>query len=199
MAHHHLIHHYLDELSQRLPAATVEELADGLEETFRHHLLRGLSPTDAARSALDDFGHPTQVTTAFARQSPGRRTAIALLTTAPAFALLWGTTLITTKAWTWHIPPSAAIAYGAILLAVAATLLAIAKSNNPTTGRLAAPASIALILLDLGMLAAIATTAPAITWLMALATSASLIRTILAARNLPPLFGRAGTDPKRWP
>lgn len=188
MADRDLIHNYLDELAQRLPAGTVEELADGLEETFQHHLQSGLSPADAARSAIAEFGQPTQVTTAFARQSPGRRTAIALLATAPVFAALWGTTLITTKAWHWQIPPSAAVAYGAILLAVAATLLAVAKSNDPTTGRLAGPASIALILLDLGMLAAIATAAPAVTWPMALAIPASLARTALAARNLPRVF-----------
>ncbi|GAB3822908.1 hypothetical protein [Kribbella italica] len=188
MANHELIHDYLDELARLLPAAAVEELADGLEETFQHHLRRGLPPTDAAQWAIADFGQPAQVATAFAHQAPGRRTAIALLATAPAFALLWGTTLITTKAWQWQIPATAAIAYGAILVTVAATLLAVATSNNPTTGQLVGPASIAMILLDLGMLATVATTAPTITWSMALAISASLARIVLTARSLPRLF-----------
>ena len=104
------------------------------------------------------------------------------------FAILWGTTLITAKAWHWQLPTSAAVAYGAILLAVAATLLAVAESNNPAAGRLAGPASIALILLDLGMLAAIAIAARAVTWPMALAIPASLTRTALATRNLPRVF-----------
>ncbi|MGC4940022.1 permease prefix domain 1-containing protein [Kribbella sp. DT2] len=188
MADHDLIHNYLDELGRLLPATAVEELADGLDETFQHHLRRGLSPADAAQSAINDFGGPTEVTTAFARQSPGRRTAVALLITAPIFAVLWATTLTTAQAWTWQIPPGAAAFYGAVLLAVAATLLTVAKSNTPGTGRLAAPASIVLILLDLGMLAVIATTATAVTWPMAFAVPASLARTALTARNLPRLL-----------
>lgn len=191
MADHHLIHSYLDELARRLPPAAVEELADGLEETFQHHLRRGLSPADAAHTAIVEFGRPTQVTAAFALQSPGRRTAITLLATAPVFAALWGATLITTQAWHWPIPPAAAVIFGATLLVVAATLLFVARSKNPATTRLAGPASVALILLDLGMLAAIATTAPAVTLPMMLAVGASLTRTALAARNLPHLAQRS--------
>jgi hypothetical protein len=190
MADHDVIHSYLDELAQRLPAGTVEELADGLEETFQHHLRRGLSPADAAHSAIAEFGRPTQITAAFACQSAGRRTAIALLATAPVFAVLWGTTLITTRAWNWQIPPVVAAAFGVTLVAVAATLLAVAKSNNPTTTRLAGPASVAVMLLDLGMLAAAAILAPAVTWPMGLAAAASLARTTVAARNLPRVFAR---------
>lgn len=188
MADHELIHDYLNELGRLLPAAAVEELADGLAETFQHHLRRGLSPTDAAQSAIADFGRPTEVATAFARQSPARRTAIALLATAPAFALLWGITLITAKAWQWQLPWTASIAYFAILVTVAAALAAVAKSNNPPTGLLVAPASIALMALDLGMLASVATAAPTVTWPMALAIPASLARTALTARNLPHLL-----------
>jgi hypothetical protein len=190
MADRDLIHRYLDELAQRLPPQAVEELADGLEETFQHHLRQGLTPAAAAHSAIAEFGQPTQVITAFASQSSGRRTAIALLATAPVFAVLWGTTLITTQAWKWQIPPVAAVAFGAVLLTVAATLLAIAKSNIPTTALLAGPASVALILLDLSMLAAIAAAAPAVTWPMVLAVLASMARTTLAARNLPHVFTR---------
>jgi hypothetical protein len=190
MADRDLINSYLAELAQRLPPGAVEELADGLEETFQHHLQRGLAETEAAHSAIAEFGRPTQVITAFARQSPGRRTAIALLATAPLFAILWGTTLITTQAWQWQIPAAAVVVFGAILLVVASTLLAVAKSNNPKTTLLAGPASVALMLLDLGMLAAIATAAPAVTWPMALAIPASLARTALSARNLPHVFAR---------
>jgi hypothetical protein len=139
MADRDLIHSYLDALAQRLPSEALEELADGLEETFQRYLGRGLSPAEAADSAIAEFGRPTQVTTAFARQSSGRRTAFALLATAPVFAVLWGTTLITTQAWNWPIPTGAAVAFGVIRVAVAASLLAVAKSNNPTTTRLAGP------------------------------------------------------------
>ncbi|WP_405071942.1 permease prefix domain 1-containing protein [Kribbella sp. NBC_01510] len=188
MADHDLIRSYLDELAQRLPAGTVEELADGLEETYRRHRYRGLSATDAARSAIAEFGDPRQVTTAFAQQSAGHRTAIALLATAPVFALLWGTTLITARAWTWHIPPGAAAIYGTILLTVAVTLLTVARSESLTTTRLAAPASLVLMILDAGMLGVIAATTPALTWPMGLAVLANLTRLALTGRNLPRLF-----------
>jgi len=188
MAHHDLIRSYLNELAQRLPADTIEELADGLEESYQCHRRRGLSATDAARSAIAEFGLPRQVVSAFAHQSAGHRTAFALLASAPLFALLWGATLITTRAWTWHLPPAAAVSYGATLVTVAAVLLTVATSETPTTTRLAGPASLVLIMLDLGMLAAIATVTPALTWLMALAVLASLTRIALTGRNLPSLF-----------
>ncbi|GAA3093445.1 hypothetical protein JOF29_007095 [Kribbella aluminosa] len=190
MADHDLIRSYLDTLARRLPATAIEELADGLEETYQHHRRRGLSATDAARSAIAEFGHPRQVTTAFAHQSTGHRTAIALLATAPVFALLWGTTLITTRAWTWHIPPSPAAIYGTLLLTVAATLLAVARSENLTTTRLAGPASLVLIMLDTAMLATIVAVAPAVNWPMGFAVLASLTRVVLTSRNLPRLLAR---------
>ena len=46
-----LIAGYLDTLSGQLPRPVVEELADGLEETYRRHLSLGLTP-DEAESAL---------------------------------------------------------------------------------------------------------------------------------------------------
>jgi hypothetical protein len=188
MADRDLIQTYLAELARRLPAETVEELADGLEETFQHQLRRGLSPAEAAHAAIAEFGRPAQVTAAFAHQSSARRTAIALLATAPVFAGLWGTTLITAHVWNWKIPPAAVVGFGAILLAVAATFAVIARSSNPTTARLAGPASAAVILLDLAMMTAVVAAAPAVTWPMVLAIQASLIRVALAGRNLPRLF-----------
>ncbi|GAA1570974.1 hypothetical protein GCM10009789_25640 [Kribbella sancticallisti] len=190
MADHDLIDGYLAEIAGRLPSEAVEELADGLDETFQHQLLRGLSPTEAAHAAIAEFGRPAQVTAAFARQSAGRHTAVALLVTAPVYAGLWGTTLITAQAWNWQIPPAAALAFGVTLLAVATTLGIVAKSNNPATARLVGPATVALILLDLGMLAAVATAAPALTWAAALAVPASLIRVAVAGRNLPRVCAR---------
>ncbi|WP_433007964.1 hypothetical protein [Kribbella sp. CA-294648] len=190
MAGRDLIDGYLAELARRLPVEAVEELADGLEETFQRQLRRGQSPTDAARSAIIEFGRPQLVAAAFARHSPGRRTAIALLVSAPAFAGLWGATLLTGHVWTWGIPVAVAAAFGAVLLAVAATLGVVARSNNCATVRLAGPAALVLILLDLGMLMAVALAAPAMTWAMALAVPASLIRIALAGRNLPRVFAR---------
>ena len=190
MADHTLIATYLATLTERLPAAAVDELADGLEETFQHHLARGLSRSDAATAAIAEFGRPEQITAAFAHQSAGRRTAVRLLVTAPVFAALWGTTLITGQAWTWQIPLGAAVIFGAVLLTVAASLTVVAVSNDPRRTRLTGPASAALILLDLGMIAAIAIATPPVTWPLALALPASLLRIALTARNLPRVFAR---------
>ena len=46
-----LIAGYLGALSRQLPGHVVEELADGLEETYRRHLSLGLAPEAAARAA----------------------------------------------------------------------------------------------------------------------------------------------------
>jgi hypothetical protein len=190
MADRDLIQHYLADLARRLPPEAVEELADGLEETVEHHVRRGLTPAAAAAVAVEEFGRPAEVTAAFARQSAGRRTALALLVTSPVFAALWGTTLIGSQAWTWQIPLGVEVLFGAALLAVAATLAVVARSNNPSTTRLAAPSSVVLLLLDLGMLTAVATATPTLTWVMALAIPASLTRVVLTARNLPRVLAR---------
>ena len=46
-----LIDSYLVALSADLPEAIVDELADGLDETYRYHLGQGLDPDAAARAA----------------------------------------------------------------------------------------------------------------------------------------------------
>jgi hypothetical protein len=189
MAERDLIEDYLAELDRRLSPEVVEELADGLEESVRAHLSRGLSPAAASAAAVKEFGRPDDVAAAFAQQSAGRRTAVALLATSPVFAGLWGTALIDAKVWQWQIPVAVAITFGVVLLAVAATLATVARSNNPMTVRLAGPAGIALILLDIAMLVAVLAVAPAFTLAMALAVPASLIRATASMRNLPRLLG----------
>ena len=44
MAGHQLIDDYLTSLARRLPDEVVDELADGLAETFQHHRDTGLVP-----------------------------------------------------------------------------------------------------------------------------------------------------------
>ena len=56
MAHHHLIEDYLATLRRRLPADAVDELADGLAETYQHHLWRGLDVDYAAGRKFDVGG-----------------------------------------------------------------------------------------------------------------------------------------------
>jgi hypothetical protein len=89
---------YLAHLARHLPADVVDELADGLTETRQHHLDGGLSPTDAARAAIAEFGDPDQTIRAFVTQAPGRRIARTLLATGPLMALCWAPSLITAHA-----------------------------------------------------------------------------------------------------
>jgi hypothetical protein len=190
VAGHQLIDDYLAELARRLPADDVDELADGLEETFRHHQRRGLSAACAAAAATAEFGHPDLIVKEFIRQAPGRRAALALLASGPMFAALWGSSLISAQAWTWSIPLGAAVAFGAGLLAVVATLVAAAVTRSYQRTRLTGPACGLLAVLDGAMLAAIALAASALSWPMALAIPASIIRIGLAVRTVPRVLAR---------
>ena len=46
-----LITEYLGVLARQLPGPVIEELADGLDETYRRHLVLGLAPDAAAAAA----------------------------------------------------------------------------------------------------------------------------------------------------
>ena len=83
-----LIARYVDALAGQLPGPLVEELADGLEETYRHYLELGQAPEEAAQAAVAEFGAPELVAAEFARVHPARRAARLLLATGPVVALL---------------------------------------------------------------------------------------------------------------
>jgi hypothetical protein len=68
-----LITSYLDALARQLPGQVVEELADGLEETYRRHVGLGLAPEEAAAAAMAEFGAPELIAAEFARAHPARR------------------------------------------------------------------------------------------------------------------------------
>ncbi|HEX6197265.1 MAG TPA: permease prefix domain 1-containing protein [Jiangellaceae bacterium] len=188
MAGHALIAAYVSDLARRLPADTVAELADGLEETFEHYRRLGTSPAAAAAAAVAEFGRPEQVASEFTRQSPGRRAALALLATGPLFAVLWGTSLASAQAWTWQIPIGVALAFGAALVGVAAVLVAVVLSRSYARTRLAGPACGILVLLDAAMLATVALVAPVLTWPMAMAIPASCARIVLSVRSVPRIL-----------
>ena len=186
MAEHALITGYLDQLARRLPDEVIDELADGLTEGFRRHKHNGLDPDEAAAAVLAEFGSPAEVTAAFARNAPGRRTAIRLLATGPVFAALWAVSLITAHAWTWAVPLAAKFGFGALLLITAGALATVVIGNNLSRMKLAAPAAVALIMLDATMITTVTLVAPTLTWPMALAIPASLARITLTARSVVP-------------
>lgn len=186
MAGHVLIEAHLATLARRLPAGAVDELADGLAETYQHHLARGLDPDAAATVAVAEFGDTEQILAAFTRQAPGRRAALALLATGPVFAACWGPSLIMSHAWAWPIPLAAEVAFGLVLLGIVA-ILAIAATSHRDYGRtqLAAAGGIGLIVLDTAMLTAVVLAAPTLVWPMVLAIPASLARIGFTARSVP--------------
>jgi hypothetical protein len=92
-----LIAGYLDALAGQLPGLVVEELAGGLEETYRRYLDLGLTSEAAAQAAVTEFGDPGLIATAFTRTHPARRAARRLL----AVGRWWG------RAGRWRWSPAA--------------------------------------------------------------------------------------------
>src|SRR5215472_10357768 len=84
----------------------------------------------AARAALADFGDLATVVGEFTRQSPGRRAARLLLATGPAVGACWGAALILSRAWTWPVPATARLSFGAALLLAVVLLVAAATSRR---------------------------------------------------------------------
>lgn len=65
-----LIADYLSRFAARLPTPIVEELADGLHETYLAKRRAGHTPDDAARHAIAEFGEPALIIAAFLADSP---------------------------------------------------------------------------------------------------------------------------------
>jgi len=122
-----LISSYLDTLAGQLPGPVVEELAGGLEDTYRRHLGLGLAPEAAAQAAVAEFGDPGLIAAEFIRAHPARRAARGLLAAGPVVGACWAVALITGRAWTWPVPIAARIVPGVILVAVVALLAAAAR------------------------------------------------------------------------
>jgi hypothetical protein len=186
MASHPLIEAQLDELAGRLPAEAVDELADGMLETWHRHLDQGLPATEAAHAAIAEFGAAPQIVDAFVEHAGGRRTAQILLATGPIVGACWGASLITAKAWTWPVPAVAAAGFAVSLLTVVACLVAAATSrHNYHRTRLGDLGAVGLVTLDVAMIAAVVMAAPALVWPMVLAVPASLIRVATTLRRVP--------------
>jgi len=179
---------YRARLARELPTAVVDELLDGLEETRDRFSSQGLAPEAATAAAVHEFGRPADVVAAFTRNSPGRRQAVRLLATGPIFALLWGTALITSRAWTWPVPRPLEIAFGVTLLAIVGVLVTVLATTHPAKTRRAGYAGAALIMLDLAMLSAVTFAAPNLTWAMGPAIAASLIRITTLTPKLPSVL-----------
>jgi hypothetical protein len=178
-----LIAAYLDALAGQLPGPVVEELADGLEETYRRHLGLGLPADAAAQAAVAEFGAPELIAAEFARVHPARRAARRLLAAGPVVGLCWTVALIASRAWTWPVPAAAGILPGLALVAVVALLAFAARSTRyRPIGRAGAAGCIGTAALDAFMIIGVLASDPAARWAVALAITASAARLALNAR-----------------
>ena len=180
-----LIDDYLASLSADLPGRIVEELADGLDETYRSHLSHGLGPDAAARAAVAEFGAPQVIMAAFTNASRGRRAARRLLAAGPAVGLWWAIVLITARAWTWPVPIVARVLFGAVLIITIGLLAAAALGRRyRLVCRAAAAACVGTAILDAVMTGAVLINATVLMWPMAVAVVLSASRSAFAMRNV---------------
>ena len=173
----------------------VEELADGLTETYRFYLSRGLAPAAAAAAAVAEFGPAEEITAGFARVNPARHAARRLLGMGPVVGACWVAALLTSRAgrgWAAWLTPGPAWAVAGLALAGLIGLLAVAALGGRY--RLAAATGVAgcfgFATLDVALiLSAIFVLAP-VSWITAVAIAASVTRIAVTARVLRPALAR---------
>lgn len=180
-----LIAGYLDVLSAQLPGPVVEEVADGLEETYRRYLGLGLAPAAAAEAAEAEFGDPRLIAAAFARTHPARLAARRLLAIGPVVGAGWVVALITGRVWTWPVPVLIGIVPGLTLVAAAALLgVAAISTRYRSVARSGAAGCIDVMMLDLAMITGVMVADPALSWAAGLAMTLSAARFAFGARLL---------------
>jgi len=184
-----LIARYLDALAGQLPGPVVEELADGLEETYRRYLGLGLAPEAAAHAAVAEFGAPELIAAEFARAHPARRAARRLLAVGPVVGLCWAVALVTGRAWTWSVPVAADIVPALALVTIVALLAVAARTTRYRAG---AAGCIGTAALDAFMIIGVLAADPAARWAVAVAMVASAARLGLSARLLRPVLAGGG-------
>lgn len=186
MAEHSLIAAYGSDLRRRLPAALADEVLDGLAEAHEKFLRLGLTPDEAARAAITEFGDPRTVTDAFCLACPARRLARTLMVTGPAVGACWAAVLITGRVWNWRVPTAVPLLLAATLALSVALLVIAASSRRYLAIQYAGTAGcLGVALLDASAITTAILTAPTSRWLIATAACASLARlTLIAARRI---------------
>jgi hypothetical protein len=180
-----LIRGYLEVLARQLPASIVDELADGLAETYRSYLSRGLSATAAAEAAVREFGSPEEILAGFARVNPARRAARRLLGLGPVVGGCWAAALVTSRVWPGPWP--ARVGVGLALLASIGLLAMAALVRRYRVSVFSGVAGFAgFAALDTTMIVGVVILAGSLTWVTALAVAGSTVRLTLCARALRP-------------
>jgi len=190
-----LIRGYLDTLAARLPASVTDELADGLAETYRFHLSRGLGPSAAAEAAVAEFGPAEEIAAGFTPVNPARRAARRLLGIGPAVGACWVAALLTSRAarsWMAWTAPGPAWVIAGLTLAGLIGLLAMAALGRRY--RLATATGVAGCIgyaaLDAALIIAAAFLLTPVGWVTAVAMAASSVRIAVTARLLRPALAR---------
>jgi hypothetical protein len=180
-----LIGEHLARLSAHLPARIVEELAGGLDETYRHYLGQGLDPDAAAVAAVAEFGEPQVIVAAFTRASPARSAARRLLAAGPVVGVCWAAALVTGRAWAWPVPVAFRVLVGVALITVIGLLAAAAFGRRYRSVGWAGTAGCAgIAALDAAMLTAAAFAVHAVIWPVVLAMAASAARITFTVRAM---------------
>jgi hypothetical protein len=115
-----------------------DEVADGLSEAIEGYRRLGLSPDDAARAAVAEFGEPTAMAAALrteVRLACARRTGLRLMVTGPVVGLLWIAAVLTAgrsagstvPTGLWMVLPVIAVA---VAVGAASSEFAVAASGR---------------------------------------------------------------------
>ena len=180
-----LIRGYLEVLAAQLPTSIVDELADGLAETHRSYLGRGLPPDAAAEAAVAEFGSPEEILAGFARVNPARRAARRLLGLGPVVGACWVAALVTSRAWPGPLP--ARVVVGVALLASIGLLVVAALGRRYRVSVFSGVAGFAgFAALDIALIVSALALLGPLTWVTALAMAGSMVRLAVCARALPP-------------
>jgi hypothetical protein len=176
-----LIRGYLEVLAAQLPGPIVEELADGLTETHRSYLARGLSADAAAEAAVREFGPAEEILAGFARVNPARRAARRLLGFGPVVGACWAAALVNSRAWPGPLP--ARVALGVSLVSCIGLLLVAALGRRYRVALYSGLAGCAgFAALDASLVVGVPVAAGFASWVTALAMAVSLARIALCAR-----------------
>lgn len=186
---------YLAGLAARLPASVVEELADGLTETYRFHRSRGLHPDEAAAAAVAEFGPADEIAAGFAEVNPARHAARRLLGMGPVVGACWVAALLTGgagRSWAAWVTPGPAWVVTGLALAGLIGLLAVAALGGRY--RLAAATGVAgcfgFATLDVTLILIAIFALTPVSWATAVAIAASVARIAVTARALRPALAR---------
>jgi hypothetical protein len=176
-----LIRGYLEVLAAQLPGPVVEELADGLTETHRSYLSRGLSADAAAEAAVEEFGSAEEILAGFARVNPARRAARRLLGFGPVVGGCWVAALATSRVWPGPAP--ARVVLGLLLVTCIGLLPVAALGRRYRVAAWSGMAACAgFAALDASLIVGVLVIAGLASWVTAVAIAFSAARIAFCAR-----------------